>query len=64
MELKGWDDYRGDPVNTPSSVDIIYKVVAMKRSGHHALIEWIINNMDGEIYYINNVGKGEAPQSL
>ena len=60
MELKGWYDYRGDPSNTPSSVDIIYKVVAMKRSGHHALIECIINNMDGEIYYINNVGKGES----
>jgi hypothetical protein len=35
--------------------DKVLRVVSMKRGGHHAVIEWIAENMNGNVYFINNV---------
>jgi len=44
--------------------DIIYRVVGMKRSGHHAIIMWMVKNMDGNIYHINNVNNPDVADNL
>jgi len=31
-----------------------FRVFAMKRSGHHAVMNWLIGHFDGPIYFLNN----------
>jgi len=31
-----------------------YRIIALQRSGHHAIINWIISNIKGRLYFLNN----------
>lgn len=37
----------------------VFRILAMKRSGHHAVMEWIVNGLDSNVYYCPNVNSGE-----
>lgn len=39
--------------------DKVFRVLAMKRSGHHAMMEWIVNGLHSNVYYSPNVNEGE-----
>jgi hypothetical protein len=33
----------------------IYRILSMKRSGHHAIMDWLANNMEYNVYLKNNI---------
>ncbi len=37
------------------------RVIALKRSGHHAIIQWIYGNLDGEFLFLNHCLPGRNP---
>lgn len=37
------------------------RFVALQRSGHHAILHWIMANMDGRYVFINNCRPGKSP---
>lgn len=47
-----------DPVNERE-----YNVLALRRSGHHAIVAWLLSMMEGDWVYCNDVRPGQNPFS-